>query len=329
MNNPIDYCFEKHSPKFQYEFFHTPFFILCNDAKIYRNTFVCDKSLQCNIYCDHRLIQKMFKYDYAAKFIVWVDNVVPECFIYGISDLKKITKEINGKKYCEFNCTIEPSFFDKIYPIKKSVNIKIETKSAYINIPVCERMEFYISPKLHKNIDNSYVLHNIKNLYADIANDQTPEKDRILLLKMISAYETYIRGNMPHKEFMGAIQSYERKEEDGLLVVLDKYSQYFGNTCVSGLCDLYENIKDESIKSHIYNIVLYITDNENTSKYISDNPQIMILGDTEYNVSHICARTKHLLDIIVNLKMKHINNLTTAIDYIKKLDDYISNAYNK
>lgn len=328
MNDLKYFYFEKYSPIFERDLLYTQFFIICDNTKIHKNTFVSEKNILCKIYCEYDIIQKMFKYDYNAKIEIYSDETLPNNKEYKISDLEKITKKIGDVNYCEFNFTVGSSFFDKIYPAQKKLYISIRTKSAWISMPIFNKLGFSVSSKLYKNIKNIDILANMKKLYSDITDNQISTADRIIVLKMISVYELYLQGYMSHDKFVKIIELYEEKNEKELFKMLKKYDKCFYNTSVSSICSLYNNVRDESIKIHIYNILLYLTDNSDIAKHISENPQIMTLDNIYYDIPHLYNSIKNLMDVIVNLKDDRQNNLVTAINYMNKLCSYVRYSYN-
>ncbi len=330
MNDLKGYYFEKYSPNFQYDLLYTQFFIICDNLKNYENKFVSENKILCKIYCEYEIIQKMFKYDYNAIIKIWcMSGIFSSSAVYRISDLINITKKKDNKEYCEFTYTINPSILDKMCPIEKKLHISIYTKSANIFMPICEKLGFIICPKLYKNTKSIDVLSNMRRLYNDISDEQISIDDRKIVLKMISAYESYMSGNIPHKKFTKIVELYECKDQDNLIKTLEKYDNYILNASVSCICSLYNNIKDESIKEHLYSIVSYITDNEDVAKYICNNPQIMILDNINYNIPHFYNSTKKILDVIINLDDGYKNNICEPIDCMNKLCSYVRYSYNK
>lgn len=210
-----------------------------------------------------------------------------------------------------------------------SMQINIITNSASVNLLICEGLRFVIYPKLYKNIESVDVLLVMRRLYNDISDEHISIDDRNIVLKMISACESYFSGNIPHKKFMKIIQLYEGKGLDKMAKMLEIYDKYIMNTSISSICSLYNNIKDESLKEHLYNLVLYVTNNEYVAKYICDHPQIMVLDDINYDIPHFYNSAKKLLDAIINFDDNHINNIPKAIDHMNKLCSYVRHSYNR
>jgi len=77
----------------------------------------------------------------------------------------------------------------------------------------------------------------------------------------------------------------------------------------------------DRIKKYIYEIILFITNDELLSKRIMDNPLILVNKNVKYDMSRIWLNIKRMVNLYINIdnrKKLNVYNIIDTLDGLKK-----------
>jgi len=309
---------------------HTPFILTVDNSNIILrcDQLISNNDIQCNIYCDSEVIKKIFKIDYNSTISIGsYATAARSKNMYTVSDLQYILQEIDGKEYCKFEYTIQRGLIGKIVDRSQELYIYIIIKDGWIKVPIHDGIEFIISPKLYAQLSSSEccIANHITKIFGQLYDKNVEGKNRYTAFKLLSAFQQYIDKKIKYDKYVDIIRCYDTDDNRLNKYLLDTKMTGLSNFCMSSMCNLYMGMKDEILRSCIYDIALFLTNNEQLAKNIYDDPSIMVYKNVKYNMSKLTINTTKLINIYINVGKQYNNNIFKIIDTLNSLAKYLNN----
>ena len=313
-------------------FTSTTFIPLINRETLIRgNYLVSDGNTECNIYCDSDNIREIFRLNTGCVLEIRSDAMTNNKSSYGISDLHHIKKKLDNKKeYYEFKYVVKNEFMDKFINRVHNVYIHLSIPGeGYIDTQTI--IGIMISPKLYTNtiLLNNTIMNHISKLFKQLCSEKIEEYKKTDALGMLAVFESYISGKLKHENYVEILSSYAQSIYciDGDIphknMSRSNYN-YLENSGISALCNLCVAIELVSLKRYIYEIVLFITNNERLSKRIMDDPSLLVNKNVRYNMSNIWINIKKLVGYYINIGNKNKSDVHTIIGTLNGLERVLS-----
>lgn len=301
--------------------------VIKSDAVMKGDYFVNDKDIECSIYCQSDIIKEIFKLDTGCILEIRSDAMTDNRSRYCISDLYHILKKSgNGKEYYEFKYTVKSEildkFMDRVHRLYVCLYVPMEGYISTSNIS-----GLMVSPKTYSNTKslNHTVSNHISKVFKQLCND-TDEYERERAFKLLAAFESYFCGKLKHDKYKDILHNYAQSIYGIDENISYKYLSQINDadmvhSGISALCSLCTTIGANSLKKYIYEIILFITNDELLSKRIMDNPLILVKKNVKYDMSRIWLNIKRMVNLYINIdnrKKMDVYNIIDTLDGLKK-----------
>ena len=302
------------------------------------NYLVSSSDLYGNIYCNSDIIKKIFEYDKNCVIKIGSrtssNNIKTE---YNTSNIHNVSKNSGCNEYYRFEYATKRKLLNKLMNNTYEPYINFSTCDGCIDIPI--NVKLLVSPKSYGNLNtpNSAITNHITKIFKSLCDKNINEQDKYIAFKMMAAFEKYISGQLKYDKYLGIIQNYglhlysididdDEVGSGGTDTLLDCLRNVniddLSNFGISLLCNLYVSQSNEILKQYIYDILIFMTNEDRLARYISDNPSVLVHKEIKYDMSDILVDIKRLVNIYVNIN-KHDVNVYKIVDILDNLAKYL------